>query len=105
MKLGGVDYEETSKRRKTANLRQRRERNVGRDNAGQAGPSHVRASLTIDIDEAGQGDSPAPTDTNDSSNKADASESGMSDCIQEPNNDDLTNAALAADRLACLTVL
>ena len=39
-----------------------------------------------------------PTLYNGSSNKADASKSGMVDCIQEQNNDNLTNTALAAVR-------
>ena len=61
MKLGGIDYEETSRRHKTANLRQKRDQNQGRKDTTL--PPHVRASLTIDIDEAVQGDSPATTDT------------------------------------------
>ena len=91
MTLGGIDYEETSKRRKTANLRQKRERNEGRDDADQAGPSHVTASLPTDIDEPNQRNSSVPIDTSDSSNEA--SDSGSSDCTHEPNNDHPTDTA------------
>jgi len=39
MKLGGVDYEETSRRHNTANRRQKRERNERRNDTDQAAPS------------------------------------------------------------------
>ena len=86
-----MDYEGTRKRRKTASLRMRRERNEGRGDAGQAGPSHLRTySGSVNIQGTGQVDSPATTDTNDS-NKHVTSESEMEECIKDSNDDDLTN--------------
>ena len=88
-------------RRKAANLRQRREQNEGRGDTDQVGSSHSPATDVIGLNQAcqaGQEDSPATIDNNDSINEADKSEYEMSDCIQKPNSDDLTNAALAAGR-------
>ena len=97
MRLGGVDYEETRKRRKTASLRMRRERNEGRGDVGQARPSHLRTySNGVNIDETGQEDSSATTDTNDS-NEDVTSEFEMKECIEDSNDDDMTNTALTAD--------
>ena len=100
MTLGGIDHEETSRRRRTASLRHRREENEGRASTEQdrAGPSNVCAFLSQDIDAGGQGDSPATIDTDDDRSKEDTSESDMLDCARELNTDDLTNTALAADR-------
>ena len=98
MKLGGVDYEETRKRRKTASLRMRRRTNEGQGDVDQAGSSFIDTdSSGLKIDETCQTDSPGTTDTNDS-NKDVTSESETKEYVQEANDDDLTNTALAADR-------
>ena len=59
--------EKTSRRRRTASLRHRREENEGRAITDQdrAGPSNVCSFLSLDIDAGGQGDSPATIDTDD----------------------------------------
>ena len=59
--------EKTSRRRRTASLRHRREENKGRASTDQdrAGTSNVRAFLSQDIDAVGQGDPPATIDTDD----------------------------------------
>ena len=105
MAIGGRDYVETSRRRSAAMRRQKREQLEGRGATDQPGPTIVATSLSIDTDLADEGDSSALMDTSDSS-KPDGSESAMLEDIQESNNDDLTNTALAGQTsMDCLIVL